>query len=263
MSVVFDPNHRPLSAAFNGFFITEQSYSNLLDVADIYFKLGPEKRLLQLVERPHMFITSKPEKVAVGVGKTATLRVSQLGYNRTFRSLIAIVQLKNNFTDQTPIPHIRLTDDGPSSESQSLTMKDYTIVSLHAPYVIHGKIGMMIFGGPTPAIRSDRDSNLTSISTFTVTRPELTITVENSAPPGATTEQESEETFQGHVVYKGKRGGKFYYLDGKKRYVTDESIAQAKHTMKKKDVVYNINFLAPLKSRSESNNSVGVREDVP
>jgi hypothetical protein len=240
---------------FSGFFITEQSYSNILEIADLYFKMGPEKKLMQLVDNPHMFITSNMHKIKTGIGKSASLRVSHLGYNAFNRSLIAVVQLKNNFTDRQ-VPIIKLSEASAKTTAPSaagltstapltLTAPDkvaaavltsaepnYTIIKLHNPYTVYGKIGMFINEVPS------------EVSTPQIARPEITLTVDNSPPPGKE-EQEEPEMFLGYQVHKGNRGGKFYYTsDGKKRYITDETIAKSK----KKDVVYNINFLAPPKT---------------
>jgi hypothetical protein len=264
MSLVFDYDPSFIrDASFSGFFITEQSYSNLLDIADIYFKIGLEKRLLKLVEKPHMFITNRKERISSGVGKNASLRITHIGYNASMKSLIALVQLKSNFTDSQH-PAIYLT-------GRNLSIDQYKIVELHTPYTVYGKIGIMTAApdvNSAPLAISDNDGNRITVNPVPVTRPELTITVENSSPPGTLEEQETEETFKGHTVYKGSRGGKYFYMDdGTRRYVTDAAIARANSKSKKKgadkEVVYNLNFLAPLKGRSETDNTVGVSENIP
>jgi hypothetical protein len=234
MSIIFNPEEPMPLNGFNAVFLTQSSYMNLLELVKISlngYDFNGFNFNIPKLPYSYMLITNKPERLRIGLGKSVSLKISHLAYNSSSLSIIALVLMKNNFTDKK-IPHICITGKRPPNDDISLT--DFKVVPLHAPYTVHGKLGVMscnIEESTTP-------SHFSSAAPVMVSRPELTLSVENSPPPG------NDEYYMGQKVEKGARGGKYIYIQGKKRYITDEMIANAKN---KGEVVYNINFLSDPK----------------
>jgi hypothetical protein len=256
MALIFDPTVDIDTAeepVFSAVFLSQQSYINILDLVDIYFKLGmrTEGSTLECLPQSYMFITYKKDKIKMGIGKSVILKLTGLGYSPKLHTVVAYVQLKRNFTDNV-MPHIIISKPRNLKRADiRKLLKDPSFQThlLHAPYTVHGKIGVMSGSKEeTASIMYSTDGSPVQISNTSVTRPEVTLSVENSPPPGGaacSASTEEEETYMGFKVYKGSRGGKYiYYEQGKKRYLTDEFLAHSKEKAAKKGVFYNINFLA-------------------
>jgi len=176
----------------------------------------------------------------MGLGKSVNLKITSLGFCKSSLTVIALVALKNNFTDKQ-VPHIVIS--GNRSSAYEFNLDDFKLISLHAPYTVHGKLGMMPDAVDGPSSHASHSSQTHASQTHTVNKPELTLSVDNSPPPGS---DEKEEFYMGHKIHKGVRGGKYYYSsDGTRRYLTEKAIASSK---KKEDVVYNINLLSSSSS---------------
>ncbi len=261
--IVFDPNMINQSeGCFSAVFLSQQSYINLLDLVDLYFNLGmrTEACTLECLPQSYMFITYNKDKLMKGVGKMVSLKLSCLAYSPKLHTVVGFVHLKNNFTDND-VPHIVISKPNNLKRSDlRKLLKDtsFNIQMLHAHYTVHGKIGIMSGSKEESAsIIYSNDGSQVQFSNHTVSRPEATISVENSTPPsGAAAECDDEENYMGYKLYKGDRGGKYIIKeDGSRRYFT-EAFLQAYYDRrangkcrnrsgrKNGDVVYNINFLA-------------------
>jgi hypothetical protein len=198
------------------------------------------------------------------LGKSVNLKITSLGFCKSSLTVIALVALKNNFTDKQ-VPHIVIS--GNRSSVYEFNLADFKLITLHAPYTVHGKLGIMpdavdssshpyhphktnpshaySYLQPQPQLQlqlqlQPQHQPQHQLQLQTVNKPELTLSVDNSPPPGS---DEKEEFYMGHKIHKGVRGGKYYFSsDGSKRYyLTEKAIASSK---KKEDVVYNINLLS-------------------
>ncbi len=260
--IVFDPNINTKEGGFSAVFLSQQSYINLLDLVDHYFNLGmrTEACTLECLPQSYMFITYKKDNIMKGVGKMVSLKLFCLAYSPKLHTIIGYVHLKNNFTDNEA-PHIVISKPNNLKRSDLRKMlKDPSFQThmLHAHYTVHGKIGIMSGSKEEAAsIMYSNDGSQVQFSNNTVNRPEATISVENSSPPGgAATEYEEEENYMGYKLYNGERGGRYTIRDGKRRYYTEEFLtayfnrrANGKCRNNKPgkgggEVVYNINFLA-------------------
>jgi hypothetical protein len=250
MSIIFDPNVSVDDPAFSAVFLSQQSYINVLDLIDIYFNVGmrTEGSTLECLPQSYMYITYKKDKLKMGIGKNVSLRITSLAYSPKLHTVIAYVQLKNNFTD-CPIPHIVISKPRSLKRSdirKMLTDPSFHVHELHAPYTIHGKIGIMSGSREESASMVFTGGSAVQISNMVVTRPEATLSVENSPPPDGVTSSGSEEveTYNGLKVHAGKRGGKYIITHaGKVRYLKDEDIAANKQKQTNKNVFYNVNIL--------------------
>lgn len=274
----FDKIHlEPDVEAFNGVFLNQESYMLLLKLSDTYFGLNmsTQDRVLPCLNNCYMLISRSYVHLTKGVGKKASLTVNRLLYNKHFGVLVAMVQMKNNFTCN-PIPHIviskretmsnvtvsRIVNGEEANEFPSV------IETLYEPVKVHGRIGIMMGSEET------KQPNTVNINGMIVTqtnqrvvRPEVAYTVEQSAPnkfltfdqfkerakstkkedtddtmkitiePKNTDDVTTGETFRGEPVMQGPRGGKYIIKDGKKVYVKDKAKAEGS------DVVYKINIL--------------------
>lgn len=249
MSIIFDPNKPIEDPAFNAVFLTQQSYINILDLVDIYFKVGmrTEGSTLECLPQSYMYITYKKHKLRMGISKNVTLKINGLAYSPKLHTIVAYVHLKNNFTD-CQIPHIVISKPRnlKRSDIRKLLMDpSFQLHTLHAPYTVHGKIGIMSGSTEESASMVYEGGSPVQISNTIVTRPEATLSVENSPPPdGVSQGAEGVETYNGFIVHNGRRGGKYILNDkGKIRYLKDEDIAASKLRNKNKNVFYNVNIL--------------------
>jgi hypothetical protein len=256
MSLIFDPNidiNTLEEPVFNAVFLSQQSYINILDLVDIYFDVGmrTEGSTLECLPQSYMYITYKKDKLKMGLGKSVTLKITGLAYSSKLHTVVGYVQLKNNFTE-SHVPHIVISKPRNLKRADIRKMlqdQSFQQCELHAPYIIHGKIGLMAGSKEESAsvvYKSGDSKQPVQISNTIVTRPEATLSVDNSHPPdGACAGSDDVETYNGYIVHKGARGGKYILSDaGKRRYVTDEEIADSKAKNTNKNVFYNINFLA-------------------
>jgi hypothetical protein len=264
-SIVLDGN---VKSAFNGVFLTQDSYVELLDLVDKYFHicLRDESCPLPCLTQSYMLISRQKERLKYALNKNVSLKIKSLFYNNKLELLVAIVYLKKNFTDNL-CPHIIISKPEKINESyvnkllnNEEELKDFTkynnIIKLDEFYTVHGKVGIMInlnVNEPGEANVNTRPKTITDsigrqvhVSNEEVSRPEVTLSVDNGLPPQ---DEESENTkdqpemYMGMLVHKGKRGGKYVIKDNKKKYVSDAEIEGSKSTSD--GVVYNVNLLAP------------------
>jgi hypothetical protein len=239
MSIIFNPDVFIPEKGFNGVFLTQASYMNLLQLVNVSvngYDFNGFNFNIQQLPYSYMYISRNPSRFRIGLGKSVNLKITSLGFCKSSLTVIALVSLKNNFTDKQ-VPHIVIS--GNRSSAYEFNLDDFKQIPLHAPYTVHGKLGIM-----PDAVDSSPSSHASQINPQinpqinTVNKPELTLSVDNSPPPGSV---EKEEFFMGHKIHKGVRGGKYYYSsDGIRRYLTEKAIA----SKKKEDIVYNINLLS-------------------
>ncbi len=232
MSIIFNPDDFIPENGFNAAFLTQASYTNLVELVKISingYDFNGFNFNIQKLPYSYMFISRNPSRFKIGLGKNVNLKITHLGFCKSSLTVIALVSLKNNFTDKS-VPHIVIS--GNRSTSYEFNLNDFKLIPLHAPYTVHGKLGIM----PDAVATSQRDTPASQ--PLTVNKPELTLSVDSSPPPGSS----AEEFYQGYKVHKGLRGGKYYYdAKGKRRYLT---------VTKTSDVVYNINFLSGSKEQT-------------
>lgn len=247
MSIIFNPDVFIPENGFNAVFLTQASYMNLLQLVKVSingYDFNGFNFNIQQLPYSYMYISRNPSRFRIGLGKSVNLKITNLGFCKSSLTVIALVALKNNFTDKQ-VPHIVIS--GNRSSAYEFNLDDFKLIPLHAPYTVHGKLGIMPDAvdpqtHPSHAYSNPQTSHAyTNPQTQTVNKPELTLSVDNSPPPGS---DEKEEFYMGHKIHKGVRGGKYYYggEDGKNRYyLTEKAIANSK---KKEEVVYNINLLS-------------------
>lgn len=266
------------SDGFTGVFISSESYSQLLDIVDIYFGLGMKTDTCQypLLEHCYMLIRnntpSSTSNIPSALGKKVKMQVSHLIHNEKYGVVAAHVVLKNNFTCNH-IPHIVITKRDSLSNSTvkriingELDYKHPSISKkLHAPYTLHGAIGVMFNSDlekeplSSTKIITDETGYDEHHTGRVVVRPELTITVDNYPPPkedqkyvtfeelkndGKNETEPSKEYYQGCLVQKGARGGKYIVKDGKKKYLTKAEKVESESTSGLSGKpIYNVNLL--------------------
>lgn len=279
-----------MNMVYNGAFLDKESYTKLLDLADIYFGLGMRTDNCPLPLQPqcYMLITKKQNRLSFGLGKNVRLKVDRIIYNQRYGLLAAGVSMIQNFTCNRT-PHIIIAKSSRLINSVVTQIIDgeldhrhpCVVRQLHAPCVLHGRIGA-IFGSKEEyqipeTITSIHNGEIIHISPKKVMRPEVSMSIENHPPPNedrdylnikdlekddevmdiqvggsnnqgkehtkASTGDDETEMYDGCVVVKGPRGGKYYYKDGKKRYVTDEQIAARNKGGKKEKVIFKINLM--------------------
>ena len=254
---------------FNGIFIDQDSYINLLRICDKYFDLDmtSSNRKLPCQRHSYMLLSKNSRDLIKGVGKNASINVKSIFYSSQYNVLACIVQMKNNFTCNK-IPHVILAK-GSNVKNNALASSivnelNGTIEDLYTPIKIRGRIGLCI---NTLEEILDDISIVNGISVQEsnniVTRPEAMFTVEHPPPPSTVRsvkqfkesqldcededkmkitlskgETETGETYQGEPVIKGPRGGKYIIKEGKKKWVHKKLDGQ-----EKADVVYKINIL--------------------
>jgi hypothetical protein len=264
MSIIFNPDVFIPENGFNAVFLTQASYMNLLQLVNVSvngYDFNGFNFNIQQLPYSYMYISRNPSRFRIGLGKSVNLKITNLGFCKSSLTVIALVALKNNFTDKQ-VPHIVIS--GNRSAAYEFNLDDFKLIPLHAPYTVHGKLGIMPDGVDSSQSNIKPHFNPQNQPHFnpqnqphfnpqnqphfnpqnqpqnqTVNKPELTLTVDNSPPPGS---DEKEEFYMGHKIHKGERGGKYYFTsDGLKRYLTKQAIANSK---KKEEVVYNINLLS-------------------
>ena len=247
MSIIFNPDVFIPENGFNAVFLTQASYMNLLQLVKVSvngYDFNGFNFNIQQLPYSYMYISRNPSRFRIGLGKSVNLKITNLGFCKSSLTIIALVALKNNFTDKQ-VPHIVIS--GNRSAAYEFNLDDFKLIPLHAPYTVHGKLGIMPDGVDSSS-QSQSQSHINPQNQLqtslgmpqqTVNKPELTLSVDNSPPPG---NDEKEEFYMGHKIHKGERGGKYYITsDGLKRYLTKQAIANSK---KKEEVVYNINLLS-------------------
>lgn len=279
MTLVFDHSeylNLDIEPAFNAVFINQSSYISLLDlVYDIFnIPIRDPNCDMPCMSQAYMIISSKREKIKYGIGKSVSLKIKSLFYNSKVKVVLAIVKLKNNFTD-FPVPYIIISKpEGINGESiDKIILKHHSIsleILQHNTFIelqeseratVHGKVG--IYLGESDSLKDyqdhqghkdykdykDHQQHEKAERDNVVTRPEVTLSVDNCAPPikqqldHSEEEKAQKEFYMGLEVFKGSRGGKYVIKDGKKKYVSDAEIASA--SKKSETVVYNVNLLAP------------------
>ena len=272
MTLVFDDveylnsDREPL---FNAVFLTQSSYIDLLDLVKEHFNIPIRDPSCDMpcMSQSYMLISNKREKIKYGIGKNVSLKIKSLFYNPKVKILLAIVKLKNNFTD-FPVPYIIISKpEAIKQESiDKIVLKHHNIsldILVNNRFIdlediktatVHGKVGVFFQEGlqeqSSHARYLERSKDpVKQLADNIVTRPEVTISVDSSHPPIKRGQDEStslepkKEFYMGLEVYKGRRGGKYVIKDGKKKYVTDMEIANC--SKKSDTVVYNVNLLAP------------------
>lgn len=279
---------RDMNGCFNGAFIDSDSYSQLLDLVDIYFGLGmkTDSCPYDLKEHCYMLISKSQGRLFKLLGKNVKLKVSHILHNEHYGVLAAKVILRNNFTCNST-PHIVIAKR--KNLNHSVIRKivdgemDYKhpciIKKLHAPCSLHGVIGVLCNSDLEDDVISGHVQDGMYHTGTKVSRPELTISVDNFLPPekknkylsisdlktkrieplyqpesdndtigsdGNKGEDGAEEYYQGCLVKKGPRGGKYIIKDGKKKYLKDEDIKdndKGKKTIGGSGPVYSLNLL--------------------
>jgi hypothetical protein len=201
-----------------------------------------------------MYITYKKDYLKRGVGKNVSIKISALSYSPKFQTIVAYVNLKKNFTDNL-MPHVVLSKprNMKRADIRKLLMDEsFETHQLPLLYTVHGRIGLMCGSMEESASIVFSNGNTVQISNTTVSRPEVTISVDNSPPPEgacAVSEEQEEDFYNGKKVYTSQRGRRYIiYESGLRRYLTDAVYeAYKKKNQNKsassKDVVYNINIL--------------------
>ena len=244
MSIIFNPDVFIPENGFNAVFLTQASYMNLLQLVKVSvngYDFNGFNFNIQQLPYSYMYISRNPSRFRIGLGKSVNLKITSLGFCKSSLTIIALVALKNNFTDKQ-VPHIVIS--GNRSAAYEFNLDDFKLIPLHAPYTVHGKLGIMpdaVDSSPSQHMQPQTQTQTHTshgVQQQTVNKPELTLSVDNSPPPGS---DEKEEFYMGHKIHKGERGGKYYITsDGLKRYLTKQAMANSK---KKEEVVYNINLL--------------------
>ena len=246
MSIIFNPDVFIPENGFNAVFLTQASYMNLLQLVKVSvngYDFNGFNFNIQQLPYSYMYISRNPSRFRIGLGKSVNLKITSLGFCKSSLTIIALVALKNNFTDKQ-VPHIVIS--GNRSAAYEFNLDDFKLIPLHAPYTVHGKLGIMpdaVDSSPSQLqlqlqLHMQPQTQTQTQTQQTVNKPELTLSVDNSPPPGS---DEKEEFYMGHKIHKGERGGKYYITsDGLKRYLTKQAMANSK---KKEEVVYNINLL--------------------
>jgi hypothetical protein len=180
--------------AFNGVFLTQESYIHLLRIADSLFNLNmcSSTRQLPCLRNSYMIMSRSNNQLLHGIGKKASLTINKMLYNSHFGVLAAMVHLKKNFTCNA-VPHIVIArrDAGINNAIISRIMNGEgsdefpsQVEILYTPIKVHGKVGIMI--GVEEVLQSDTkyiDGVKVHTTQHIVTRPEVTYSVENPLPP--------------------------------------------------------------------------------
>lgn len=188
-SLSFDPSLVNIDEkSFSGAFLAEKSYMELLSLADTYFELNMRtaSRVLPCCNNSYLLISRDQDKIFKGIGKKVSLQITGLLCDIGMGYLVAIVQMKNNFTSNR-VPHIVL--------AKKHTLSNYSIGTavagsrgvlerLYIPVKIHGKIGIMSGSDEETAESSVVINNGLQIhqTNTIVHRPEVTMTVEHPLP---------------------------------------------------------------------------------
>lgn len=180
--------------AFSAAFLGQQSYIELLRIADSYFNLNmtTKNRKLPCQQNSYMVMVrspSDPQHLWRGVGKKISLTVDSILYNSQYGVLVALVRMKHNFTCNKH-PHIVLAKrQGVNNVLVSRVVNDMLseshVEQLYSPHRVHGKIGV-IFGSGEELIKPDTkivDGIEIRTTHNVVTRPEVVYTVEQPLPP--------------------------------------------------------------------------------
>lgn len=245
---------------FNGAFIDSNSYSQLLDLVDIYFGLGMKTDTCpyELKEHCYMLISKQTDRLFKLLGQNVKLRVSHIYHNEHYGVLAAKVILKNNFTCNGT-PHIVIAKRKDLNHSVIRKIVDgeldykypCIVKKLHAPCALHGVIGVLCNSDLEDDIVTSHVQDGMYHTGTKVSKPELTVSVDNFPPPekknkylsindlktksieplyqpDSDTEHKNnenkEEYYQGCLVKKGPRGGKYIVKDGKKKYLKEDDL---------------------------------------
>jgi hypothetical protein len=186
------------SDAFSAAFLDQQSYIELLRIADTYFSLNmtTRDRKLPCQKNSYMVISRYPPQdksyLWKGIGRKVSLTVTDVMYNERYGVLAALVQMKNNFTCNKQ-PHIVLAKrEGVNNVLVSRVVDgsipegyETKVEKLYSSHRAHGKIGVIVDSAEETlnpdmqivngiAIRKTHDI---------VSRPEVVYTVEQPPPP--------------------------------------------------------------------------------
>lgn len=263
--------------SFNAAFINSDSYSKLLDLVDIYYGLGMKTDTAPYPLREHCYllISRNKYKLSYLLGRKIRLKVTHIFYNKHYGLLAAKVKMNNNFTCNKT-PHLIIAKD-PRLSNKTIAKivngeMDYAhpclISKLQAPCTLHGQIGVLFNSDfevePNEGCKiTDRSDGIKHINRE-VDLPELTITVDNFPPPMPekkfvtlkncddnlqspdninenNNEHEQDEMYQGCLVKKGPRGGKYYIKDGKKRYLYGKP-GEETELAYNKGIIYQLNL---------------------
>lgn len=177
--------------SFNAAFLDQQSYKELLQIADTFFHLNmtTHDRVLPCQKNSYMVLVRTPSPhLWRGIGKNISLTVDRIVYNRQYGVLVALVKLKHNFTCNK-IPHIVLAKrDSVNNvlvarilDSESDSME---VAHLCSPHRVHGKIGVIIGSGEEILKPDTKTVNGLEVRTTynVVDRPEVVYTVEQPKP---------------------------------------------------------------------------------
>lgn len=263
--------------SFNGAFLSQDSYIQLLRLSDTYYdslKMSTPDRKLPCQINSYLLISRSPDRLWHGIGKKVSLSIHSLLYNKEYGFLVALVQMKNNFTCNR-VPHIVIAKNQNISnalisrvldtEASAQPRDPASLQELYTPVKIHGKIGVM--QGSEEEILEASTSYIDGIEIERthkyVTRPEVSMTVEKPLLRKPVTNAKGDEDsmkisleprghagraghadidtgekYRGETVMKGPRGGKYIMKDNKKVYVPTGKGETS-------DVVYKINILSP------------------
>lgn len=186
------------SDAFSAAFLDQQSYIELLRIADTYFSLNMtlRDRKLPCQKNSYMVISRYPPQdksyLWKGIGRKVSLTVTDIIYNERYGVLAALVQMKNNFTCNNQ-PHIVLAkSEGVNNVLVSRVVDgsipeghETKVEKLYAPHRAHGKIGIIV-DSAEETLNPDMQivNGLAIRKTHNiVSRPEVVYTVEQPPPP--------------------------------------------------------------------------------
>lgn len=193
----FTSNHsiQTVTNGFSAVFLSQTSYFELLRIADSHFNLDmtTNKRILPCQVNSYMLIARTPQReyrhLWKGVGRKVSLTINKMLYNSHYGILVALVQLKSNFTCNT-IPHIVLAKrEGVNNALVSKVIENHSdlpsqIETLYPPFKAHGKIGAML-GSIEEDIKPDTSIvdgvEVTNTNNY-VRRPEVVFAVEQPPP---------------------------------------------------------------------------------
>uniref|UniRef100_A0A6C0J656 Uncharacterized protein n=1 Tax=viral metagenome TaxID=1070528 RepID=A0A6C0J656_9ZZZZ len=182
--------------SFSGAIVDSDSYTQLLDLVDMYYGLGMKTNICPypLQEYTYMLISKDNRYFHKLLGKQVKLRISHLYYNSYYGVLAAKVILKNNFTSNKT-PHIVIAKKTELNNSVIKQIIDgeldykYPCIKkkLHAEYTLHGKIGVLCNSDLENDIVveeiHEEKNNTVHYSGKKVYKPELTVAVECFPPP--------------------------------------------------------------------------------
>lgn len=208
---------------FSAAFITRKSMSELADVVNIFFD-----HTIPFSNNIYMLITRNHSKLGHLIGQKVALKISKLFYDPEEGYIVAEAFIKNNFTC-SKIPHLVVATTGKLSRSEIsdhlCSKRGENATILEEMYSVQGRIGVM-YNTELEKVKEIKNTQQIVLEENImirhtgkkVSKPELSITVDSADLPGTVVEK-GPEMYDGCIVNKGPRGGKYIIKNGKKKYI--------------------------------------------